>query len=633
MYYARGVNCCAQVLSILGCASAADCRGVSGANCGDLAAAFASSPVLPDYPDGLADWSCNAFPDDASPRDTIVVALISLALALPVTAFAGACFEIANDAGAAESWLSWGGWPRLLLGGRAHRRWHYTGAAGQPSRFVKWWCRSSEAPALEILIAAAQRLAATLTCAKPPWVLEAEEAEAEAAREAKEETDDDDGARSDGDGASGVEATRAGKLAVVAVAAAGVQAAPRTRVAPPVPPPPPPPPLPLPLSPPPPRGRDADCRAFFMTPYMPLDAASATGAPFTATASSTGGGSRPTSPNSNSGQRATSLAVFPPKPAAAPAQWPPLPRGSMLLQGRSLPPLSLSPPRAHTLRTMALGYPSASLRPTSPRIPELMLSASEEALPARAQDAGAAGAAAGMLHGGVPAATRGAAGWRAATTRLAHVSAAHGERAVGGADAGAAEAAGAVVLLLPWPGDLRRPSSRSVARGSGGLLAGSGADRLLAGHPHAATQQRSLGNAVGAASGKSVECSDGDEEGEEEEEEDEAAEDEKERRRLTVVGLSGILLIWVVFAWCAPMSRFYFAAKAQRHMRVTHAGGRADVPPRATHRPARPRASTGSFSRTACSSTSCWALTRRLRLRARGVCRTRLARRASGRTW
>ena len=81
---------------LLGCDAAGACRGVE-ANCGDLPSAFASTPVEPYFPDGLADYTCHAFPDDERPVDSFIVALIALAIALPVTLFLQSAFEMAND--------------------------------------------------------------------------------------------------------------------------------------------------------------------------------------------------------------------------------------------------------------------------------------------------------------------------------------------------------------------------------------------------------------------------------------------------------------------------------------------------------------------------------------------------------
>ena len=56
------------------CLSAADCRGFTG-NCADIVDQFAGLPVLPDYPDGMADYTCTAFPNDDNPIDSFIVGL------------------------------------------------------------------------------------------------------------------------------------------------------------------------------------------------------------------------------------------------------------------------------------------------------------------------------------------------------------------------------------------------------------------------------------------------------------------------------------------------------------------------------------------------------------------------------
>jgi hypothetical protein len=196
MFYAKGVNCCAEVRAILDatpfCTAAPDaCAG----ECATLPLVFADVPV-PGYPGGLADYICTAFPDDGVPSDTVVVALISLAIALPVGIFVSSAFELANDSEAPESWLAWRGVARLLLGGaNAHRRWHWTGAAGPPSRFVAWRCRSADAPSVEILINLWLLLKAWATGTQPPWVEEAEEAAAHSKAEAARGGGNDDGAQ------------------------------------------------------------------------------------------------------------------------------------------------------------------------------------------------------------------------------------------------------------------------------------------------------------------------------------------------------------------------------------------------------------------------------------------------------
>ena len=82
------MNCCAEVLAILdsgpdggNCPSAADCRGFTG-NCADIMDQFADLPVLPDFPNGMADYTCTAFPDEDKPIDSFIVGLSAwLALA------------------------------------------------------------------------------------------------------------------------------------------------------------------------------------------------------------------------------------------------------------------------------------------------------------------------------------------------------------------------------------------------------------------------------------------------------------------------------------------------------------------------------------------------------------------------
>ena len=84
MFYAKAVICCAELVSLLdsgpdggNCPSAADCRGFTG-NCADIVDQFADLPVLPDFPDGLADYTCNAFPNDDNPVDSFIVGLSAL---------------------------------------------------------------------------------------------------------------------------------------------------------------------------------------------------------------------------------------------------------------------------------------------------------------------------------------------------------------------------------------------------------------------------------------------------------------------------------------------------------------------------------------------------------------------------
>ena len=100
-FYAKAVNCCAEVRLILdsgpdegpdagrSCPPVGPCRGYEG-NCGDLAMQFWDMPVLPNYPYGLQDWYCAAFPNDESTRDSFLVGLISSAFSLHRRVFVSA---------------------------------------------------------------------------------------------------------------------------------------------------------------------------------------------------------------------------------------------------------------------------------------------------------------------------------------------------------------------------------------------------------------------------------------------------------------------------------------------------------------------------------------------------------------
>ena len=217
MYYAKSLNCCHTVRRLLdsgpdgGSCPEADitgpCRGFTG-DCGDLSTQFASVAVLPGYPNGLQDWSCTAFPDDDHPLDSFLVGLITVAVAIPVNWFLEACFEIANDSEAPESWLSWpaeGNWRKFIFGGNAHRKWHFT--RGKPmNRHIRWYVRSAGAPTLETMENLWHSFRHWLTGAPLPWVEEALEYRREQA-EAKEhgshhggEQHDEEGSHHEGDG-------------------------------------------------------------------------------------------------------------------------------------------------------------------------------------------------------------------------------------------------------------------------------------------------------------------------------------------------------------------------------------------------------------------------------------------------
>ena len=160
MFYAKGNLCCtalreeaAQACAAAGASCPANTLTMTCANLLTGIAAPASS-----YPPSLVDWTCNAFPNDNLPGDSLIVALIAIAVALPVTIFLSGFFEIANDSDAPESWLRYAGLGRFVFGRLAHRKWHYTGPLGQPPRFARWYIRSASAPMLESLANAALTL-------------------------------------------------------------------------------------------------------------------------------------------------------------------------------------------------------------------------------------------------------------------------------------------------------------------------------------------------------------------------------------------------------------------------------------------------------------------------------------------
>ena len=180
-YYVKAVNCCSALRE----AAAAACSGAAPAcpantatmRCADLLTAIAAPASS--YPPALLDWTCAAFPNDNLPGDSLIVALIALAVAVPVSIFLSGCFEIANDSEAPESWLRYAGVARILFGRLAHRRWHYTGPLGQPKRFVRWYIRSVDAPRLETLTNTLHAIHAAVTGAPPPWHAPQHAAEAE----------------------------------------------------------------------------------------------------------------------------------------------------------------------------------------------------------------------------------------------------------------------------------------------------------------------------------------------------------------------------------------------------------------------------------------------------------------------
>ena len=191
MYQLKSSNCCSALRLILdsgpdggACPPVGPCRGFVG-NCADITAQFADLPVLPSYPDGLADFECHAFPDDARFGDTILVGLLSCGVALPVTIFIFTCFDLANDNEPPDSYLRWPlAWPMLVWGLNAHRRWHYT-KKEPPARFVKWFCRFRADPIPAIMLQVVIGIWCSITCAETPWNKEAREAEEEEAEESE----------------------------------------------------------------------------------------------------------------------------------------------------------------------------------------------------------------------------------------------------------------------------------------------------------------------------------------------------------------------------------------------------------------------------------------------------------------
>ena len=154
MFYAKGQLCCTALRGEAAdaCATAApSCpTNTLTMSCADLLTSIATPES--NYPPALVDWTCTAFPNDNLPGDSLLVALIAIAVALPVTVFLQSAFEIANDSEAPESWLRYAGLGRLVFGRMAHRKWHYTGPLGQPPRVVRWYIRSASAPLLESMV-------------------------------------------------------------------------------------------------------------------------------------------------------------------------------------------------------------------------------------------------------------------------------------------------------------------------------------------------------------------------------------------------------------------------------------------------------------------------------------------------
>ena len=173
----------AEVCSSSTVSCPADALTLRGA---DLLTAFAAPAS--GFPPALVNWVCDAFPNDDMPSDSLIVALIALAVAIPVTIFLSGIFEVANDSDAPQSWLRYTGVVRMVCGKLAHRRWHYTGPLGQPNRFIRWYVRCAETPMAETLLNLLHSARAALTGVPTPWAMDEQhesKATAEEARHAR----------------------------------------------------------------------------------------------------------------------------------------------------------------------------------------------------------------------------------------------------------------------------------------------------------------------------------------------------------------------------------------------------------------------------------------------------------------
>ena len=121
-------------ISPSGCPPVGPCLGFTG-GCNDIPEQFIDlagcyvygDPGAEEEHEFLDEYVCHAFPDDAYVTDQFFVALIGVAVALPVDMFLQHAFEVANEVdGAPESWLIWRGLWKMLLGKKAHAEWHFT---------------------------------------------------------------------------------------------------------------------------------------------------------------------------------------------------------------------------------------------------------------------------------------------------------------------------------------------------------------------------------------------------------------------------------------------------------------------------------------------------------------------------
>jgi hypothetical protein len=138
-----------------GCPPVGPCLGFTG-GCNDIPEQFIDlagcyyygDPGAEEYHELLDEYVCHAFPDDAYITDQFFVALIGVAVALPVDLFLQYAFEVANEVdGAPEAWLIWRGLWKMVLGKKAHANWHFTDATRQHPSELALFIITNEDPA------------------------------------------------------------------------------------------------------------------------------------------------------------------------------------------------------------------------------------------------------------------------------------------------------------------------------------------------------------------------------------------------------------------------------------------------------------------------------------------------------
>ena len=138
-----------------GCPPVGPCLGFTG-GCNDIPEQFIDlagcyyygDPGAEEFHELLDEYVCHAFPDDAYITDQFFVALIGVAVALPVDMFLQYAFEVANEVdGAPEAWLIWRGLWKMLLGKQAHANWHFTDDTRQQPTELAMFIITSEDPA------------------------------------------------------------------------------------------------------------------------------------------------------------------------------------------------------------------------------------------------------------------------------------------------------------------------------------------------------------------------------------------------------------------------------------------------------------------------------------------------------